>query len=169
MLPKNQHIKKMVVNVKIVFTGCVKCCWYYLCLPRVSPRSKWLYTLHLAIDLGRKPEEKIRSLMPLAKINQPAVEIRHAVVSSGTSLCLVFFLELHKAPYFSGRVLLSAVRRLLSCIWLCWSSPLEPGQRQTHTGNSAGFSQQMSLDRMRSRWYLPHLPLQMEFLCSHTF
>lgn len=77
---------------------------------------KPLHALPLAVDLGRKPEERIGSLMPLAKINQ-SVEIRGAVLSSGTSLCLVLFPELHRAPPFPERLLLSPVMRLFVLHW----------------------------------------------------
>lgn len=111
---KYHHIKKKnstYVKMQVVSQSC----WCYLFLPRVSQRSKLpkLCALHWAMDLGRKPEEKIRSFtLPLAKIDQPAVEIRHTVVSSGTSLCLVLFLELHRALHSPGRVLLSRLMRL---------------------------------------------------------
>lgn len=114
MLPKiSSHQKK-----KFYLCKNASCFTELLVLPlpsRVSQRSKLpkLCALHLAMDLGGKPEEKIRSFtLPLAKIDPPAVEIRHTVVSSGTSLCLVLFLELHRALHSPGRVLLSRLMRL---------------------------------------------------------
>lgn len=121
------------------------------------------------MDLGRKPEEKIRSLMPLAKINQTAVEVRHAVVSSSTSLCFVFFLVLHRAPHFPERVPLSPVMGLLALHPTMLIFTSRARTEATHAGDPAVFSQQMNSDRMRSRWDLSHLLWQVEVLCKCTF
>lgn len=55
ILPKNQHIKKNVLSVKmyVIAWGCCR----YICLPRVSSRSKQARVqesvLHLAMELGQ--------------------------------------------------------------------------------------------------------------------
>lgn len=106
--------------------------------------------------------------MPLAKINQPAVEVRRAVISSGTSLCLVFFLALPRAPQFPESVLLSPVMKLFVLHPIMLNFTPRARTEATHTGDPAGFSLQMDLDRVRSRWDLCRLLLEVDVLCRHS-
>lgn len=123
-----------------------------------SQSCTWLW--NQVVNLGRKPKEKIRSLIPLAKTHQPAVEVRHPVVSSGTSPCLTFFLALPQGSILSWKGPAVTCDEAI-CPASDHTDPhLESQDRGTPGGEPAGFAQQMNSDRVRLRWDSSHLLLQ---------